>query len=162
LLKIIKRGCSFLKNRDLIEKLYENNTLSKDEFLTLIGTYDNEDFEFARQLAVKTAMANFDNKIYIRGLIEFTNYCKNNCFYCGIRCGNTQAERYRLEPKEILECCDYGYKIGMRTFVLQGGEDIHFTPKKIDYRSKRGFRDSRVWLKRDIHATGPQPVATCQ
>ncbi len=138
-----------MKNRDLIEKLYENNTLSKNEFLTLIGTYDNEDFEFARHLAVKTAMANFDNKIYIRGLIEFTNICKRDCFYCGLRCSNKWALRYRLEKDEILLCCKTGYDLGFRTFVLQGGEDPFFDDEKmcdIIKSIKADFPDCAVTL----------------
>ena len=73
----------------------------------------------------------FGKDIYIRGLIEFTNYCKNNCYYCGIRCGNQNADRYRLSKEDILSCCDNGYELGFRTFVLQGGEDPVFTDKCI-------------------------------
>lgn len=67
------------------------------------------------------------DKVYTRGLIEFTNYCKNNCYYCGIRRGNVHAERYRLSREEILDCCEKGYALGFRTFVLQGGEDPYYT-----------------------------------
>lgn len=73
----------------------------------------------------------YSDKVYIRGLIEFTNYCKNNCFYCGIRASNTKASRYRLNVKEILECCKTGYELGFRTFVLQGGEDPGFDDKAV-------------------------------
>lgn len=69
----------------------------------------------------------YGNKIYIRGLIEFTNYCKNNCFYCGIRRGNEKVRRFRLAKEQILECCELGYNLGFRTFVLQGGEDEYFS-----------------------------------
>lgn len=73
----------------------------------------------------------YSNHIYIRGLIEFTNYCKNNCYYCGIRAQNTNAVRYRLTKDDILSCCDEGYALGFRTFVLQGGEDPFFSDKNI-------------------------------
>ena len=77
----------------------------------------------ARAAAVKQ----FGHNIYIRGLIEFTNYCKNDCYYCGIRCSNQKARRYRLTKEQILSCCQSGYQLGFRTFVLQGGEDPFFT-----------------------------------
>ena len=74
-----------------------------------------------------TSLTQFGNKIYIRGLIEFTNYCKNDCYYCGIRCSNNKANRYRLNKEQILSCCANGYELGFRTFVLQGGEDPFFS-----------------------------------
>ena len=67
----------------------------------------------------------------MRGLIEFTNYCKNDCYYCGIRCSAAHAERYRLSEEQILNCCKNGYELGFRTFVLQGGEDAYFTDERI-------------------------------
>lgn len=73
----------------------------------------------------------YGDKVYLRGLIEFTNYCKNDCYYCGIRCGNRKANRYRLSKEEILMACKEGYKLGYRTFVLQGGEDGHYTDEII-------------------------------
>lgn len=73
----------------------------------------------------------YGKNIFVRGLIEFTNYCKNNCYYCGIRAGNKNVHRYRLTEEEILSCCDEGYKLGFRTYVLQGGEDAYFTDEKI-------------------------------
>ncbi len=78
-----------------------------------------------------TALKQFGNKIYIRGLIEFTNYCKNDCYYCGIRCGNNKANRYRLNKDQILSCCANGYELGFRTFVLQGGEDPFFSDEML-------------------------------
>ena len=65
-------------------------------------------------------------------VIEISNYCRQNCRYCGIRCGNTQAERYRLTPEQILECCEHGYQLGFRTFVMQGGEDGWFTDERLE------------------------------
>ncbi len=73
----------------------------------------------------------YGKEVYIRGLIEFTNYCKNNCLYCGIRCGNPKVDRYRLSFEEIMECCREGYELGYRTFVLQGGEDPFYTDEDI-------------------------------
>lgn len=97
--------------------------LTRDEFRTLLNSEDHYLHEQARHTCGKI----YGNKIYLRGLIEFTNYCKNDCFYCGLRRGNREAERYRLTKEQILECCAEGYASGCRTFVLQGGEDAHFT-----------------------------------
>lgn len=81
--------------------------------------------------AVKCREQIFGKKIYMRGLIEFTNYCRNNCYYCGIRRENSRVERYRLSKEQILDCCATGYHLGYRTFVLQGGEDPYFTDDRI-------------------------------
>lgn len=81
------------------------------------------DFEYLRRKAYDLAHQRFGNRIYIRGLIEFTNICKNDCYYCGIRKSNSHVDRYRLTKDQILACADEGYVLGIRTFVLQGGED---------------------------------------
>ena len=73
----------------------------------------------------------YGNDVYLRGLIEFTNYCRNDCKYCGIRRSNRNVQRYRLTPEQILHCCEQGYSLGFRTFVLQGGEDLYFTDDMI-------------------------------
>ena len=73
----------------------------------------------------------YGDEVYLRGLIEFTNYCANNCYYCGIRAGNTRLDRYRLDKDTILDCCRAGYDAGFRTFVLQGGEDPYFTDDRL-------------------------------
>ncbi len=83
----------------------------------------------ARARAVATR--HFGHRIYLRGLIEISNYCLRNCLYCGIRAGNTRTERYRLSPDEIYGCCEYGYDLGFRTFVLQGGEDPWFSDGRL-------------------------------
>lgn len=111
---------------NLIDKIYSTNKATKEEFLKIL-TEVGEHREYLFLKARKTAQKTFGKNIYIRGLIEFTNYCKNNCYYCGLRCGNTKADRYRLTKDDILECCKNGYDAGFRTFVMQGGEDIHFT-----------------------------------
>ncbi len=84
-------------------------------------------FESARAVREKA----YGKDVYLRGLIEFTNYCRNDCYYCGIRRSNQRAERYRLSKEEILECCRQGYALGFRTFVLQGGEDMAYTDTQI-------------------------------
>lgn len=115
----------------LIDKLEKNRTLTKEEFVTLIKNISPENSEYLFDKARKTARKFFGSSIYMRGLIEFTNYCKNDCFYCGIRASNRNAQRYRLTNDEILSCCEQGYNLGFRTYVLQGGEDPYFTDDRI-------------------------------
>ena len=90
-----------------------------------------ESMEYIKEEAVKIRKKYYGTKVFTRGLIEFTNYCKNNCYYCGIRRDNRNIERYRLTEKEILDCCANGEKLGFRTFVLQGGEDPWYTEERI-------------------------------
>ena len=114
----------------LIEKLNNTHSLNKDEALQLIKQgAQHKNLLFA--LAQKTAQKSFGRQIFVRGLIEFTNYCKNDCYYCGIRRSNKNAARYRLTQEEILECCRAGYGLGFRTFVLQGGEDYFYSDEDI-------------------------------
>ena len=87
--------------------------------------------ELLRQRAVAVRQQVYGKRVYIRGLIEFTNYCKNDCYYCGIRRSNKKASRYRLSIEEILDCCKRGYALGFRTFVLQGGEDGYYTDERL-------------------------------
>lgn len=115
----------------LIDKLEANHHLTKAEFITLIDGRNEELAEYLFEKARKIRLKTYDNDVYIRGLIEFTNYCKNDCYYCGIRRSNKNAERYRLSLEQILECCKTGYKLGFRTFVLQGGEDPFFSAEKM-------------------------------
>ncbi|MCL2326665.1 MAG: [FeFe] hydrogenase H-cluster radical SAM maturase HydE [Proteobacteria bacterium] len=109
----------------LVHKLEDGRDLSDAEFAVLLegGCQDSELFLAAD--GVRRRM--YGDKVYIRGLIEFSNYCKNNCYYCGIRRDNASVTRYRLSKEEILACCDEGYRLGFRTFVLQGGEDPHYS-----------------------------------
>lgn len=109
----------------LIEELKKNQTLSDDDFRTLLLFQGDDKDLFAAADSVRKEI--YGNDVYIRGLVEFTNYCKNNCFYCGIRRDNKNAQRYRLSEDEIISCCKEGYELGFRTFVLQGGEDAFFT-----------------------------------
>ena len=117
--------------RELIDKLYDNQILEKEEFVKLIDEIDDEDLEYLFSLARKRREEYYGKDVYIRGLIEFTNYCRNDCLYCGIRRSNRNAKRYRLSEEEILRCADNGYELGFRTFVLQGGEDPYYTDERI-------------------------------
>ena len=113
--------------KQIIDKLYKNKFLEKEEFIYLIKNRNEENFLYISDLAREVSQKIFGNKIYMRGLIEFTNYCKNDCYYCGIQKSNHNAKRYRLEKEDILNCCKIGYDLGFRTFVLQGGEDLFYT-----------------------------------
>lgn len=115
----------------LARRMAVGEALTDGELLTLLEQRTAESAEILRAAAVETARKTFGNRVYLRGLIEFTNYCKNDCYYCGIRCSNQKAERYRLTPEVILACCDAGYDLGFRTFVLQGGEDSWWTDDKL-------------------------------
>ena len=112
-----------------IEKLKTTHQLTDAELLAFLAEPQPEADLYAAADALRRAY--YGDAVYLRGLIEFTNYCKNNCYYCGIRAGNPHAERYRLTDAEILECCKQGYALGYRTFVLQGGEDPFYTDDKI-------------------------------
>lgn len=132
---------------DLVNKLFETGDLSDNELKLLIenGSF-NEPLARAADIRRRE---NYGDKVYIRGLIEFTNYCRNNCYYCGIRRDNKNAERYRLTKDEILLCCNEGYRLGFRTFVMQGGEDPYYTDEMIcDIVSeiKRRYPDCAVTL----------------
>ncbi len=106
-------------------KLKEEKNLSDEELLKLLSTneYDSE----LHTLADEVRREIYGEDVYIRGLIEISNYCKNDCYYCGIRRGNKSAVHYRLTKDDILACCEEGYKLGFRTFVMQGGEDPYYT-----------------------------------
>ena len=135
--------------KNLIDKLHQEQMLSAEEFHRLLANRSEETDLYARELANKVRQEVYGNKIYVRGLIEFTNYCKNDCYYCGIRCSNHNAQRYRLTEEDILECCSQGYELGFRTFVLQGGEDGFFTDEKIVqivHKIKEQYPDCAVTL----------------
>lgn len=112
---------------ELIDKLEVTETLHKDELLFLLTYITPETSAYLFEKAVAIRRKYYGNKVYVRGLIEFTNICKNDCYYCGIRKSNTNADRYRLSKEDILSCCENGYSLGFRTFVLQGGEDGFYT-----------------------------------
>lgn len=115
----------------LIDELEKNQGLGRHEYLTLLENRSPEAAEYLFERARAVRHAVYGHDVYMRGLIEFTNYCKNDCYYCGIRKGNRDADRYRLTQMQILECCAVGYELGFRTFVLQGGEDPFYTREKI-------------------------------
>ena len=117
---------------DISKKLVETHSLTKEECLELFSLFNNSEvMEYLKEEAVKVRKQYYGTKVFTRGLIEFTNYCKNNCYYCGIRKSNQNADRYRLSTEQILECTDTGYELGFRTFVLQGGEDAWYTDERI-------------------------------
>ena len=116
----------------LIEKLARERTLTAAEFVTLIENRNEDNARLLAEKAVALRQKHYGKDVYIRGLIEFTNYCKNDCLYCGIRRSNRCAQRYRLTREEIMDCCREGYGLGYRTFVLQGGEDPWYTPERIE------------------------------
>ena len=117
---------------DISKKLVETHSLTKEECLELFSLFNNSEvMEYLKEEAVKVRKQYYGTKVFTRGLIEFTNYCKNNCYYCGIRRDNRNVERYRLSEEEILACCANGEKLGFRTFVLQGGEDPWYTQERI-------------------------------
>lgn len=111
----------------LIEKLEKESSLSLEEYQFLIENRNEEAAKILREKADKKRKEIYGNTVFIRGLIEISNFCKNDCLYCGIRRSNKKCDRYRLSKEEILECCAEGYELGFRTFVLQGGEDAHFS-----------------------------------
>ena len=111
------------KMKGLIDKLEIEHSLTKEEYAALIRDRTPEAASYLAEKAVRLRQTIYGRSIFIRGLIEISNICKNNCFYCGIRRDNKKCDRYRLTPEQILECCREGYALGFRTFVLQGGED---------------------------------------
>lgn len=117
--------------QELIDKLHDGQNLLKEEWTALISGRTPELAEYLFALARKERHRYYGTDIYIRGLIEFTNYCKNDCLYCGIRKNNTLVHRYRLSEEDILSCCRTGYLLGFRTFVLQGGEDGYYTDERM-------------------------------
>ncbi len=115
----------------LLDRLERGGALTRDEFAALIRNRTPALADEAARRAVAVRKRVYGDQVYPRGLIEFTSYCKNDCLYCGLRRSNTRAERYRLSGEEILSCCDAGYALGFRTFVLQGGEDPWYTDDTI-------------------------------
>ena len=112
--------------KNLIDKLEKNQILSKEEFVRLLAISEKDDIDYLTERAKSVRDDIYGKKVFIRGLIEISNYCKNDCYYCGIRRSNKNAQRYRLSKEQILSCCENGYELGFRTFVMQGGEDAFF------------------------------------
>lgn len=130
-----------------VDKLLADKNLSDEQFLSLLKTDRFDGYLF--ECADKVRRSHYGDEVYIRGLIEISNYCKNNCYYCGIRNGNKNVLRYRLDRDEILDCACEGYRLGFRTFVLQGGEDMFYTDDiicGIVSSIKKKFSDCAVTL----------------
>lgn len=108
---------------DIINHLADGDTLSRDEWMILLSSLDDSEREYLRVKAQEVAVSHYGKGIFVRALLEISSYCKNNCYYCGIRASNRYAQRYRLSKEEILECCKEADALGFNTFVLQGGED---------------------------------------
>ena len=126
---------------ELIDKLQKERSLTLQEYGKLVVGFDSELMQYAAEKAGEESRKHYGNEIYIRGLIEISNFCKNDCYYCGIRKSNKNCNRYRLTKDEILECCKEGYALGFRTFVLQGGEDGYYTDDEL-IRIIREIKDS--------------------
>lgn len=117
--------------REIVDKVKRRQDITLEEFRMIMETASKEDMDYLASTAREVADSIYGKNVYVRGLIEFTNYCRNDCYYCGIRRSNKEAERYRLTEEQIMECCQMGYELGFRTFVLQGGEDPYFTDDRI-------------------------------
>ena len=139
---------SFRQGRELIDRLADTRQLSRDEWIRLIRGRTPELAEYLFRRAREVRIRHYGHSVYIRGLIEFTNYCRNDCLYCGIRRSNQNAVRYRLTKEQILSCCECGYHLGFRTFVLQGGEDGWFT------------EDRMAEIISEIHSSWPDCAVT--
>lgn len=134
---------------EIIERLEKERQIDIEGLSILLTTQAEAAAAKLAERARETAQRVYGNRVYIRGLIEFTNYCKNDCLYCGIRRSNQNVSRYRLREEDILSCCATGYELGFRTFVLQGGEDPYFTDERICAlvaRIKKEYPDCAVTL----------------
>ena len=134
---------------ELSDRLETERRLSLEEYAALIDAYSPEFASDLAERAVKARKKLYGNSVYTRGLIEISNICKNDCLYCGIRASNSHCDRYRLTPEQILGCCESGYRLGFRTFVLQGGEDAYFTDEvvsEIVSEIKKSYPDCAVTL----------------
>lgn len=135
--------------KHLIQKLRDTRNLTKQEWISLIENRTPELSEYLFAQAREVRQQHYGTDIYIRGLIEFTNYCRNDCYYCGIRKSNGNVSRYRLTKEDILNCCRRGYELGFRTFVLQGGEDGYYTDERMTEligKIKESYPDCAITL----------------
>lgn len=133
----------------LIDKLYTHNFISEEEILFILDNVNIYGIDYLMEKANETRIKSYGNRVYMRGLIEVSNICKKQCKYCGINGSNKNAHRYRLDVDDILSCCDTGYGLGFRTFVLQGGEDSYFTDSlivDIILKIKKKYPDVAVTL----------------
>ena len=135
--------------KELVDQLKRNRTLSPEELRLLLTDASPEEREYLHRAAREVARVHFGNGVFVRGLIEISNYCRNDCRYCGIRRSNRLAERYRLTPETVLACCEEGYRLGFRTFVLQGGEDSALNDELLTglIRNLRALKDEKKLKK---------------
>lgn len=134
--------------KKLIDKLREQQSLEKAELIQLLSCDDKNQQHLAEQ-AKEVKELHYGTGVYLRGLIEFSNYCKQDCYYCGIRKSNINCQRYRLSIDDIMTCCKEGYELNFRTFVLQGGEDPYFTDDRmceIISRIRKDYPDCAITL----------------
>ncbi|MGL5122975.1 MAG: [FeFe] hydrogenase H-cluster radical SAM maturase HydE [Fusobacteriaceae bacterium] len=135
--------------REIIDKLYKENNLSDEELLTLLNNLDEDNKKYLFEKSYMTRAKFYGNTVFLRGLIEISNYCKKDCMYCGIRNSNKKSKRYRLSEEELINCCIKGYDLGYRTFVIQGGEDSYFTDEilcRVIKRIKNSYNDCAITL----------------
>lgn len=133
--------------KEIIDRISSTHMAEKKDIIAIIENNSNDEYLF--ESADKIRKQIYGKDVYIRGLIELSNYCKNNCLYCGIRRDNHKINRYRLTEQDILLCCDTGYELGFRTFVLQGGEDSFFSDRvlcSIISKIKEKYPDCAVTL----------------
>lgn len=133
----------------LVDRLAQTHRLALSEYEALVAGQNADLAAYLAEKAVRLRKAVYGSKVFVRGLIEFSNYCKNDCYYCGLRRNNRNCERFRLTEDEILSCCAEGYRLGFRTFVLQSGEDPYFTDGRLCSlvrRIKTGWPDCAVTL----------------
>ena len=138
-----------MKAFEIIDKLGKNQRAELCEYAYLVANIDSKTMEYARGKAIAVRKKIYGNTVFVRGLIEISNICRNDCFYCGIRRSNKDCQRYRLTEEEILECCDEGERLGFKTFVLQGGEDGYFSDEflcGIIRKIKKKHKDCAVTL----------------
>lgn len=134
--------------KELVNKLNNEGSLLPDEYMKLINIPEDQN-EYLFECARKSQHESFGNHVFMRGLIELTNYCKNDCYYCGIGRSNENIKRYRLTVEEVLECCKVGHELGFRTFVIQGGEDPYYTDSMIEemiIRMKEMYPENAITL----------------
>ncbi len=120
-----------MEYKEIVKEVREKKNIELAQLEVLLGNATEDAVAFLYANAREVADEIYGKRVFKRGLIEFSNYCKNDCYYCGIRRSNTCAERYRLDKETILNCCEKGYVLGYRTFVLQGGEDGYFTDERV-------------------------------
>ena len=119
------------ENKARIDLLNAEKRLGRADWTVLLATWDGSDRAYAAGIARELATARFGHGVFVRGIVEFSNVCRNDCLYCGIRKSNRNVERYRLTEAEILDCAEAGYEYGFRTFVLQSGEDATYPPRRL-------------------------------